>query len=86
MKRIKEIDPILTAIYLLNALGDNEKIALLTEYALHELCDANTNMLKLIVCVNKKENMAKDTLRLLNEETKFNEFLRRKEELNKKEY
>ena len=85
MKRIKEIEPILTAIYSLNHLGDKEKIALVTEYALHELCDSNTNMLKLVVQVSKKENLIKDTLRLLKEETKFNDFIKRKEELNKKE-
>ena len=85
MKRIKEIEPILTAIYSLNHLGDKEKIALLTEYALHELCDSNTNMLKLVVHVSKKENLTKDTLRLLQEETKFNDFVKRKEEYKNKE-
>jgi len=85
MKRIKEIEPILTAIYAFNHLGDKEKLALVTEYALHELCDSNTNMLKLVVHVSKKENLIKDTNRLLNEETKFNDFIKLKEELNKKE-
>ena len=85
MKRIKETEPILTAIYALNQLGDKEKLALVTEYALHELCDSNTNMLKLVVHVSKKENLIKDTLRLLEEETKFNDYIKLKEELNKKE-
>lgn len=85
MKRIKEIEPILTVIYALNHLDDKEKLALVTEYALHELCDSNTNMLKLVVHVSKKENLIKDTNRLLNEETKFNNFIKLKEELNKKE-
>ncbi len=60
MKRIKEIEPILTAIYSLNHLDDKEKIALVTEYALHELCDSNTNMLKLVVHIRKKENLIKN--------------------------
>ncbi len=85
MKRIKEIEPILTAIYSLNHLGDKENLALVTEYALHELCDSNTNMLKLVVHVSKKENLIKDTLRLLREETKFNDFVKRKEEYKNKE-
>ena len=81
MKRIKEIEPILTSIYALNHLGDKEKIALVTEYALHELCDANTNMLKLVVCLGKKQNVIKDSIRLLEEETKFNDFIKLKEQL-----
>ena len=59
---------------------DKEKIALVTEYALHELCDANTNMLKLVVCLSKKQNLIKDTIRLLEEETKFNDFIKLKEQ------
>ena len=85
MKRIKEIEPILTAVYALNHLNDKEKISLVTEYALHELCNSNTNMLKLVVCLSKKQNLIKDTLRLLEEETKFNDFIKLKQELNKKD-
>ena len=85
MKRIKEIEPILTSIYALNHFGEKEKLALVTEYALHELCNSNTNMLKLIVFSSKKQNIIKDVLSLLEAETKFNDFIKLKEALHKKE-
>ncbi len=48
MKRTKEIETILTAIFVLNHINENnEQIALLSEYALHDICEANSNMIKL---------------------------------------
>ena len=48
MKRTKEIETILTAIFVLNHINENnEHIALLSEYVLHDICEANSNMIKL---------------------------------------
>ena len=80
MKRIKEIETILTAIYVLNHINENnEKIALLSEYALHDICEANSNMLKLLSCTNKKEDLETWVNKLLTEDTKYNDFIKLKE-------
>ena len=80
MKRTKEIETILTAIFVLNHINENnEKIALLSEYALHDICEANSNMLKLLSCTNKKEDLETWVNKLLTEDTKYNDFIKLKE-------
>ena len=80
MKRTKEIETILTAIFVLNHINENnEQIALLSEYALHDICEANSNMIKLLSCTNKKEDLETWVNKLLTEDTKYNDFIKLKE-------
>ena len=86
MKRIKEIQPLLVAIYTYNYINaKNEKISLLAEYGLHELCEANSNMIKLIAATTRQEELLSSLEILLLQDTKFNDFIKLKKELNKKE-
>ena len=81
MKRIKEIETILTAIFVLNHINDNnEQIALLSEYALHDICEANSNMIKLIACSGNKQDLITYINKLLTEDTKYNDFIKLKEQ------
>ena len=80
MKRTKEIETILTAIFVLNHINENnEQIALLSEYALHDICEANSNMLKLLACTSKREDLVTWVNKLLTEDTKYNDFIKLKE-------
>ena len=80
MKRIKEIQPLLTAIYCYNHINaNNDNIALLSEYGLHELCDANSNMIKLIACSGNKQDLINYINKFLTENTKYNDFIKLKE-------
>ena len=79
MKRIKEIQPLLVAIYTYNHInGNNDNIALLAEYGLHDLCDANSNMVKLIASTTKRDMLLNDIETLLKQDTKFNDFIKQK--------
>ena len=81
MKRIKEIETILTAIFVLNHINDNnEQIALLSEYALHDICEANSNMIKLIACSGNKQDLITYINKFLTEDTKYNDFIKLKEQ------
>ena len=72
MKRTKEIETILTAIFVLNHINENnEQIALLSEYALHDICEANSNMLKLLACTSKREDLVVLSTTTLNCLTKY---------------
>ena len=80
MKRTKEIETILTAIFVLNHINENnEQIALLSEYALHDICEANSNMIKLIACSGKKQDLITYVNKFLAEDTKYNDFIKLKE-------
>ena len=79
MKRIKEIQPLLVAIYTYNHInGNNDNIALLAEYGLHDLCDANSNMVKLVASTTKRDMLLNDIETLLKQDTKFNDFIKQK--------
>lgn len=81
MKRIKEIETILTAIFVLNHINDNnEQIALLSEYALHDICETNSNMIKLIACSGNKQDLITYINKFLTENTKYNDFIKLKEQ------
>ena len=81
MKRIKEIETILTAIFVLNHINDNnEQIALLSEYALHDICETNSNMIKLITYSGNKQDLITYINKLLTEDTKYNDFIKLKEQ------
>lgn len=80
MKRTKEIETILTAIFVLNHINENnEQIALLSEYALHDICEANSNMLKLLAFTSKREDLVTWVNKLITEDTKYNDFIKLKE-------
>lgn len=72
MKNIKEIKPILTALYCINFLGNkDEDIDKIIKYAFNSLFNSNANLLTL-VCVGKtKEQVMPEIWQLLKEDTKF---------------
>lgn len=76
MKHTKELQPILTAIFILNHLDEhtNEKVAKLAEYALHEICWANSNMIKLLAYTGERADLLAYVERLLAEDTHYNQF------------
>ena len=72
MRNIKEIKPILTALYCVNLLGNkDEDIDKILEYAFDSILNINTNLLKL-ACIGKtKEDVMPEILQLLTEDTKY---------------
>lgn len=76
MKHTKELQPILTAIYILNHIDGhtNEKVAKLTEYALHEICVAYSNMIKAITFTGGKADLLTYVEKMLAEDTNYNEY------------
>ena len=72
MRNIKEIRPILTALYCINLLGNkDEDIDKILKYAFNRIFDSNTNLLTL-ACIGKtKESAMPEILQLLQEETLY---------------
>ena len=77
MKNTKELQPILAAIHCINYVnkhGDPD-ILQITDYAFRRLFGANTNLLSL-VCIGKtKEQIMPDILKMLENETMFQQYL-----------
>ncbi len=78
MKNLKELNAILTAIYLLNFIDENRNldIMLLTDYAFRRIFDCNGNMKAAICLGNSKENVRAAVMKLLEEDTKYMEYLK----------
>ena len=72
MKSIKEIKPIITALYCINFLGNkDEDIDKILKYAFNSIFNSNTNLLTL-ACIGKtKESAMPEILQLLKEETLY---------------
>ncbi len=76
MKNTKEVQPLLTAIYCLNRVGEKDKqIDLICDYAFRRLFGANTNLLTLACAGQTKESMEQQVSELLKLETEFNKYL-----------
>ncbi|MGN0960758.1 MAG: hypothetical protein ACI4PF_01000 [Christensenellales bacterium] len=72
MKNIKEIKPILTALYCINFLGNkDEDIDKILKYAFNSLFNSNTNLLTLVCVGRTKEDVMPEIWQVLKEETKF---------------
>ena len=77
MKNTKEVQPILTAIFVINRTNGHEDkdISLLLDYAFRRLFGANTNLL-LLACVGKtKEQIMPEVMRVLKADTQYEQYL-----------
>ncbi len=77
MKNIKEIQPILAAIFCINQTSEHKDpdIAMICDYAFRRLMEANTNLL-ILACVGKsKEAIMPELKEMLRQDTKYIEYL-----------
>ena len=77
MKNTKEVQPILTAIFVINRTNGHEDkdISLLLDYAFRRLFGANTNLL-LLACVGKtKGQIMPEVMRVLKADTQYEQYL-----------
>ena len=79
MRNLKEIKPILTALYCINQCGANdEDIRTLCQYAFNRILQGSANILTLC-CVGKdKKDIMPDLEQLLKEDTKYIEYKEQK--------
>lgn len=77
MKNMKEVQPILTAIFCMNRTSEHEDkdISLLLDYAFRRLFGANTNMLILSCIGQTKEALMPTITELLENETQYKKYL-----------
>ena len=77
MRNLKELRPILTAIYCINRTNGNEDedISKLLKYAFYRIFNGNTNLLMLACLGKKKEDIMPEIEQILKEDTKFFEVL-----------
>ena len=77
MKNTKEVQPILTAIFVINRTGGHEDkdISLILDYAFRRLFGANTNLL-LLACLGKtKEQVMPEVIQVLKADTQYEKYL-----------
>ena len=77
MKNTKEVQPILTAIFVINRTSGHEDkdISLLLDYAFRRLFGANTNLL-LLACLGKtKKQIMPEVMRVLTADTQYEQYL-----------
>lgn len=77
MKNTKEVQPILTAIFVINRTSGHEDkdISLLLDYAFRRLFGANTNLL-LLACLGKaKEQIMPEVMQVLKADTQYEKYL-----------
>ncbi len=77
MKNTKEVQPILTAIFVINRTSGHEDkdISLLLDYAFRRLFGANTNLL-LLACLGKaKEQIMPEVMQVLRADTQYEKYL-----------
>lgn len=68
MRNIKEIKPILTALYCINQTGNkDEDIDKIIKYAFNRILDSNTNLLSL-ACVGRTKTDIMPEIKILLEE------------------
>lgn len=81
MKNLKELRSILTCIYYINRTSENEDpdIRNLIEYAFDRIFSCNTNLLLLACIDHTKETAMPEILEILKQDTKYLEFLQKKE-------
>jgi len=73
MRNIKEIKPILTALYCINFTNCNKDEAMdkILKYAFNRILDSNTNLLTLACAGRTKEEIMAELNQLLVEETQY---------------
>lgn len=82
MKNLKELQPILAAIFVINRTSEHEDadIRNLVNYAYDRILNNSTNLL-LLACIGKnKEDVMPEILQFLKEDTKYLEYLERKKQ------
>lgn len=84
MKNTKEIRTILAVLYYLNRLGNKDQdIENLINYAFSRIFEQNTYTL-MIACIGHTKETAMDEInKILKEDTKYHEYIQRKEALKK---
>ena len=77
MKNTKELQAILTSIFVLNETSEhkNEEIAKICEYAFLRVLEANTNLLILSTVGQKYYDMKEQVRELLAKETKYTKIM-----------
>ena len=76
MKNTKEISAILTAVFCLNRVGnENEDITLILDYAFRRLFGANTNLLMLTCLGHTLDEVKPSVMELLEAETEYKAYL-----------
>lgn len=82
MRNLKELQPILAAIFVINRTSEHEDadIRNLVNYAYDRILNNSTNLL-LLACIGKnKEDVMPEILQFLKEDTKYLEYLERKKQ------
>ena len=75
MRNLKEIKPILTALYCTNQTGANdEDIRMLCQYAFNRILNGSANMLTLCCVGKSKKDIMPELEQLLKEDTKYIEY------------
>lgn len=70
MRNLKEVRPLLSAIYCINRTGSkDEDIEKILDYAFRRLFDQNTNLLKLACIGRTKEDSMPEIKQILKEDT-----------------
>ena len=70
MRNLKEVRPLLSAIYCINRTGSkDEDIEKILDYAFNRLFNQNTNLLKLACIGRTKENSMQEIKQILKEDT-----------------
>ncbi len=84
MKNTKEIRTILAVLYYLNRLGNNDQdIENLINYAFSRIFEQNTYTLMIACIGHTKETAMSEINKILEEDTKYHEYIQRKEALKK---
>lgn len=84
MKNTKEIRTILAVLYYLNRLGSkDEDIENLINYAFSRIFEQNTYTLMIACIGHTKETAMSEIHKILKEDTKYHEYIQRKEALKK---
>lgn len=84
MRNLKELRPILTSLYCINQTGNQDpEIKEILEYAFDQIFNSNTNLITLACIGRKKEDIMGDIKQILHEDTQFEKYLKRKEEMRK---
>lgn len=70
MRNLKEVRPLLSAIYCINRTGSkDEDIEKILDYAFNRLFNQNTNLLKLACLGRTKEDSMQEIKQILKEDT-----------------
>ena len=81
MRNLKEIKPILTALYCINQTGANdEDIRLLCQYAFSRILDGSANILTLCCIGKSKDDIMPEIKEILKQDTQFTKYLENKNE------